>query len=237
MDCSRHHSTEVAAAKTGFSASTGHRIRRDPRLPSQKKAPRGRRRPDPLAGIFDAEVVKRMIRLLIEDVTLTRHGARAHAGARLRGGAARELDVSLQAAGYPARLPAALAAEIRGLLHRHTDAQVADILNRRGRTVSRGRPFNTGMVAHVRFRRHFGSQRRMLRKQGMLTTAETAGQLSISHDRVRTLASKGKIRRRGASRSRFLCEPPGQDDPVWELVNQARHETKMASLIQKDIEA
>jgi hypothetical protein len=29
----------------------------DPRLPSQKKAPRERRRPDPLAEIFDAEVV------------------------------------------------------------------------------------------------------------------------------------------------------------------------------------
>ena len=41
---------------------------------------------------------KRMIRLLIEDVTLTRHGDRAHAGVRLRGGATRELDVSLQAA-------------------------------------------------------------------------------------------------------------------------------------------
>src|SRR5699024_9581018 len=29
----------------------------DPRLPSQKKPSRGRRRPDPLAGIFDAESV------------------------------------------------------------------------------------------------------------------------------------------------------------------------------------
>ncbi len=27
------------------------------RLPSQRKAPRGRRRPDPLADIFDSEVV------------------------------------------------------------------------------------------------------------------------------------------------------------------------------------
>ncbi len=49
--------TEVAAAKAGFSAATGYRIKRDPTLPSQKKAPRGRRRPDPLADIFDSEVV------------------------------------------------------------------------------------------------------------------------------------------------------------------------------------
>jgi hypothetical protein len=30
---------------------------KDPGLPSQKKAPRGRRRPDPLASVFEAEVV------------------------------------------------------------------------------------------------------------------------------------------------------------------------------------
>lgn len=47
----------VAAAKAGFSTATGYRISGDPRLPSHKKAPRGRRRPDPLGDIFDAEVV------------------------------------------------------------------------------------------------------------------------------------------------------------------------------------
>ncbi len=53
----KFHSTEVAAAKAGFSAATGYRISRDPTLPSQKKTPRGRRRPDPLAGIFESDVV------------------------------------------------------------------------------------------------------------------------------------------------------------------------------------
>src|ERR1700757_1364020 len=47
----------VAAAKSGFSRATGYRIEDDPRLPSQKKAPRGRRRPDPLAEIWDGEIV------------------------------------------------------------------------------------------------------------------------------------------------------------------------------------
>ncbi|NJO36794.1 MAG: IS21 family transposase [Rhizobiales bacterium] len=49
--------TTLAAAKAGFSASTGYRIDKDPRLPSQKAVPRGRRRPDPLAEIWDSEVV------------------------------------------------------------------------------------------------------------------------------------------------------------------------------------
>lgn len=51
------HDTTASAAKAGFSAATGYRIEADPRLPSQKKAPRSRRRPDPLAEVWDAEIV------------------------------------------------------------------------------------------------------------------------------------------------------------------------------------
>lgn len=56
----RHRLTDtmpVAAARAGFSTATGYRIAQDPRPPSEKRAPRGRRRPDPLADVFDAEVV------------------------------------------------------------------------------------------------------------------------------------------------------------------------------------
>jgi transposase InsO family protein len=47
----------IAAAKAGFSAATAYRIEQAPHLPSQKKAPRGRRRSDPLAAVWDSEVV------------------------------------------------------------------------------------------------------------------------------------------------------------------------------------
>ena len=47
----------VAAAQAGISVASAYRMQHDPRLPSVKKAPRERRRPDPLADIFDAEVV------------------------------------------------------------------------------------------------------------------------------------------------------------------------------------
>jgi transposase InsO family protein len=55
---SRHTSAPaVAAAKAGFSRATGYRIEADPRLPSQKPPPRGRRRSDPLAGVWISEIV------------------------------------------------------------------------------------------------------------------------------------------------------------------------------------
>ena len=47
----------IAAAKAGFSAATAYRIEQNPRLPSQKKAPRVGRRRDPLAAVWDSEVV------------------------------------------------------------------------------------------------------------------------------------------------------------------------------------
>jgi len=51
----------VAAAKASFSAATGYRFEQDRRLPSQTTTVRDRRRPDPLADIFDAEVVPMLL--------------------------------------------------------------------------------------------------------------------------------------------------------------------------------
>ena len=51
------NTTAVAAAKASISIATAYRLEKDPRLPSQKKGPRERRRPDPLASIFEAEIV------------------------------------------------------------------------------------------------------------------------------------------------------------------------------------
>jgi hypothetical protein len=47
----------IAAAKAGFSTASAYRIEADPRLPLQKKAPRSRRRPDPLATVWESEIV------------------------------------------------------------------------------------------------------------------------------------------------------------------------------------
>lgn len=57
MKLRQDHPVEVAAAKADISRATGYRITLDPRFPSQKASTRGRRRPDPLETIFEAEVV------------------------------------------------------------------------------------------------------------------------------------------------------------------------------------
>ena len=57
MHFRQHNALQGAAAKAGFSTATAYRIEAAPYLRSVKTKQRGRRRPDPLAGIFDEEVV------------------------------------------------------------------------------------------------------------------------------------------------------------------------------------
>ena len=57
MHLRQQHAPQVAAAKAGFSTATAYRIEDDPRLPSTRGRHGGRRRPDPLSGIFDEEIV------------------------------------------------------------------------------------------------------------------------------------------------------------------------------------
>ena len=57
MHLRQHNGPRASAAKAGFGTATAYRVEDDPRLPSTRKKPRGRRRPDPLAGIFDEEIV------------------------------------------------------------------------------------------------------------------------------------------------------------------------------------
>ena len=67
----------IAAAKAGFSTATAYRIEVDPRLPSHKKTPRGRRRPDPLAGMWEGEIVPMVANFQIFGPGSVRFGRRS----------------------------------------------------------------------------------------------------------------------------------------------------------------
>jgi len=51
------HPPAIAAAKAGFSTGTAYRLENDPTLLSCQTAPRTRRRPDPLAGVWESEIL------------------------------------------------------------------------------------------------------------------------------------------------------------------------------------
>jgi hypothetical protein len=53
----RNHSPAIAGAKAGISTAAAYRFEKNPRLPTQKKARRERRRADPLAGVWENDVL------------------------------------------------------------------------------------------------------------------------------------------------------------------------------------
>jgi hypothetical protein len=57
MNFRLNHSPAIAGAKAGFSGATAYRFENDPRLPTQKKTLRKRRRADPLASLWESEVI------------------------------------------------------------------------------------------------------------------------------------------------------------------------------------
>jgi len=57
MKLRQTNSVTAVAAKAGFSTATGYRLLQAPVLPSMCERDLGRRRPDPLAEIFDSEIV------------------------------------------------------------------------------------------------------------------------------------------------------------------------------------
>jgi hypothetical protein len=61
MKLRKTHVAPTAAAKAGFSPTTAYRLEGDPGTLSGGPPPRGRRRPDPLADIFEADVVPMLI--------------------------------------------------------------------------------------------------------------------------------------------------------------------------------
>jgi hypothetical protein len=57
MNLRRHHSPAIPGANAGFSTAATYRFEKDPRLPTQKKAHRERRRADPFVDVWENEVL------------------------------------------------------------------------------------------------------------------------------------------------------------------------------------
>ena len=126
---------------------------------------------------------KRMARLLIEDVTLTK--ATRSLGVRLRGGATRQLNWVPDAQAFEAcKTSDEVVAEVDRLLNDHTDGEVATILNERGYRSGRGLPFTPRLVRVVRNNYSLKSRYQRLRDRGLLTVHEAADRLAVSVDTV-----------------------------------------------------
>ena len=121
---------------------------------------------------------KRLIRLLVTDVTLTRGGDTITAAVRLPGGQHHTLHLPIPLNAWQERkTPATTITLIDQLLGTHTYSQVASALSQRGLASGDGKPWDADRVrAHCRTRQ-IPSLWQRLRNAGMLTLDETAQQL------------------------------------------------------------
>ena len=122
---------------------------------------------------------KRIIRHIIEDVTLTKTDA-IGIHVRYRGGTTTTLTIPKPGPiGDLRRTPAATITELDRLLEHHTDAETAHALNTTGHTTGAGNPFTALSVTNIRRSHHLPSRYHRLRTAGMLTRRELAHHLHV----------------------------------------------------------
>jgi DNA invertase Pin-like site-specific DNA recombinase len=157
---------------------------------------------------------KRMTRLIIQDVTLTKTD-QIHLHVRFRGGTTTSLHVPIPPTAWQARQthPDTLALLDR-LLEQHTDAHTAQQLNAAGHRSGDGKPFTRATVVHVRRKYRLPSHAQRLRDRGLLTLTETAERLGVHPHTIKDWHHAGLlIGHQANDKNEQLYEPPKPGDP------------------------
>lgn len=158
---------------------------------------------------------KRMLRLLIEDVTLGK-GDTLHVDIRFVGGATRSLDLPLPKSCVELRTTdAAVVEEIDRLIDTYTDNEIADLLNERGVRTVVTTPWTGVRIGRLRHIYHLTDRRTRLRAQGLLTPEEVAARYDVVVHTVHMWRRRGLLRAHPVNdRGDFLYEIPPEDLPA-----------------------
>ena len=157
---------------------------------------------------------KRMLRLLVEDVTVLKD-KQITAHVRFKGGASKTLMLPLPVSGFEQhRTSAELTAEIDRMLDHHGYREIASILNGRGFRTGVGMPFNGTSVGLICRTRRLKSRYNRLRDAGLFTLKEMARKLDVCEATVRKWRRHGLIRGQACDDSnQYLYEDPRPDLP------------------------
>ena len=152
---------------------------------------------------------KRMLRLLVEDVTLVRGDQAIQIQIRWTGGATTSLERP-RPLGAPdlRRTPTAIVEMIRALATEQTDHQIADTLNGRWLRSGTGQSFTRLRVRTLREAYGIPSVAEHLRADGWLTASEIAGQLRVHRATAKRFACEGVLRARRADDKGTSCSNP-----------------------------
>ncbi|HEV2224804.1 MAG TPA: recombinase family protein [Candidatus Acidoferrales bacterium] len=157
---------------------------------------------------------KRMVRLLLADVTLIR-GKRIAVHVRFNGGATKTLDLPRPLTAWELRTtPAEIVAEVDRLTDDYTDKQIVEILNERGTLSGCGQRFNSRIIARLRREYQLKPRYDRLREKSLLTLEEISALLDIGPKCVITWRNHGLLRGHPVNdRDDWLYEHPGPNPP------------------------
>jgi hypothetical protein len=157
---------------------------------------------------------KRMIRLLVEDVTMLR-GERITLHLRFRGGADRTVTLPNPLRSWESwTTDSEIVGRIDRLLDIQTFGEIAATLNSAGFRSGKRQPFTARYIARIQ--RNYGLQPRFerLRGRGLLTLDEMAAALSVNPKTVKIWAAHGLLKAHAyTDKPEHLYEPPGSDAP------------------------
>jgi hypothetical protein len=159
---------------------------------------------------------KRMVRLLMDDVTLIKTTAGVTAHIRFRGGATTSLTLPAALNAWQLHETSAeIVSLIDQLLDTHTDGDIATLLNARGYVSGKGQRFHRRIVLKIRRSHGLRSRYTRLRDRGMLTPEEIATRLDVCVDTVKIWGRHGLLQgHRCNDKLEYLYEPPGPNAPA-----------------------
>ena len=158
---------------------------------------------------------KRITRLLLTDITVTRTSDTITAHVRLRGGQHRTLTLPVPKTGPEARrTPPEILTAINDLLDQHTSGEIAGILNQRSLRSGTGEPFSRLIIDHIIRAYRIPTRRHRLRSQGLLTHAETAAAHGVHPHTIKAWRRAGIVSaQRYNDKGEYLYQPPDPDNP------------------------
>jgi len=155
---------------------------------------------------------KRMLRMLIKDITVEKMADRRQVVLHLRwqGGLCEDLVVDIPPKIFDRlRYPARTVEKVRELAQQLPDDQIVEVLNREGLLSATGKPFTRSMIRWIRYRHEIPSPR--LKRPEELTVKQCADRFGVSRDTVYSWIHDGVIEARRTNRG----------SPFWITIDPA----------------
>lgn len=171
------------------------RIWRDPKTPQRER--------------------KRLVRLIIEDVTLIKEGD-IIVHVRFKGGTTKSIVLPRPlSAGEMRKTTADVIKEIDRLLDEHTEGEIAALLNQRGLQSGDKKSFHRMMVQRLCRDYRLTPRYDRLRKRGLLTLAQIAKRLRVGTATIKVWRRAGLMRAHAYNdKNQYLYEYQGAESPA-----------------------